>query len=77
VISRSNCRKQKEKLCHLLPLRGLILTGEGEKSFIAGADISEIENKELIRLRTKKIKLGSLIRIISRKSYIDLDSYKT
>lgn len=28
---------------HLLPLRGLILTGEGEKAFIAGADISEMK----------------------------------
>jgi enoyl-CoA hydratase len=28
---------------HLLPLRGLILTGEGEKAFIAGADIAEMK----------------------------------
>ncbi len=29
---------------HLLPLRGLILTGEGEKAFIAGADIAEMKS---------------------------------
>lgn len=28
---------------HLMPLRGLVLTGEGEKAFIAGADIAEMK----------------------------------
>lgn len=30
-----------------LPVKGVIITGQGEKSFIAGADISEFLNKDL------------------------------
>lgn len=38
-------RELKECLTsiHLKPLQGLILTGEGEKAFIAGADIAEMQ----------------------------------
>jgi enoyl-CoA hydratase len=38
-------RELKESLTqlHLKPLKGLIVTGEGEKAFIAGADIAEMK----------------------------------